>query len=607
MKYPLKAAGALYLLSKPSSALFDTARIFLVALLFGAFFLFAAPYYFPGGANGFTDYAYSLAHGGIQSPANAQRDVGYPLLLWLSGYPYTGSFIGITIIQALMALFMPIIVYWTIRPTFPRTAYLVGLASVLSLAPFYFMKMIHHDQTYIFFSIASACLLSRLVETNKISYLYPLTLSMVMLSFTRPAGNLLFPILLAITFMINRGAIRHYAISIALFIAFTAVYQYHRHEIFDMAHRSSMPSYTGMQIFYNLYMNSREYGITLSPELGPNLKRITSDVTQAVSPNLRDSKVIAQHLSGNPITTPMETAFAEKYFYPYTADEFAKQLYALPNYEYYQLMCDIEGIGINDSLFLNASLEIARAYPLYVIRYSMRNFGKLLWEPGFGHTRYNVVPFWRERIEYPIDGGGINQTGLPARGVRELMVDRLAAQPEYLRSFYDMVRNQWLKTVRLVSVITFFLMLTAWISALVAGLNSIMPSSFLARTADILESARTWRTVAIISALFLYNVVVTSLFVEPNYHYHHMLVLFRVILSGFGAAIAVGCVTRFVGTVMGWRGASPMPAGLSTTFASAEPALRGSRLLETAVIGGLCALTITMFVWWAWDLTRHAV
>src|SRR5829696_914335 len=67
-------------------------RILIVGILITSFFLFVGNYFVPGGANHFTIWAEALTEGKTLLPHYAQRDVGYPLLLLLSGYTLTGSF-----------------------------------------------------------------------------------------------------------------------------------------------------------------------------------------------------------------------------------------------------------------------------------------------------------------------------------------------------------------------------------------------------------------------------------------------------------------------------------------------------------------------------------
>ena len=84
----------------------DIAKIWFLGLIVTGFFLFMGPFSLPGGGNHFPLYADAIAHGLKLDPHYAQRDVGFPLLLLLTGYTLTGSFIGIALLQARRAKWM---------------------------------------------------------------------------------------------------------------------------------------------------------------------------------------------------------------------------------------------------------------------------------------------------------------------------------------------------------------------------------------------------------------------------------------------------------------------------------------------------------------------
>src|ERR1700728_1872689 len=91
----------------PSRSNYVTAgKLALISMLVTVFFLFTAEFQFPGGAVIFTDWAEAIVHSTLLSPAHAQRDVGFPLLFILGGFPFLHSFIGITLILGLFAVLM---------------------------------------------------------------------------------------------------------------------------------------------------------------------------------------------------------------------------------------------------------------------------------------------------------------------------------------------------------------------------------------------------------------------------------------------------------------------------------------------------------------------
>ena len=325
----------------------DLVKLGLLSLIATGFFLFTARYYFPGGADHFTVYAQTLADGGTLPPTIAQRDAGFPILIWLSGYPYHGSLIGITLILALFAVVMPLLVYWAVAVYSRVIAFYASLVSTASLGSILFMKWIHHDQTYIFFMVLTTCVFIRFIQTGRVALFYAFLASVVGASFARPAGNVLYPLFLFVALVSRPRQWVHYLLATFVFVAAVAAYQWHRYEIFDMAHQRNMPSYTGQQLFYNPYINSGEFGVRLSPQqIGPNMARLDRELREQLSPSVREAPV----LEGLYAQWPKE--FADKYVTPYTLAELIERIYTEPNYEYYIILCSVES---HDSVYLGAA------------------------------------------------------------------------------------------------------------------------------------------------------------------------------------------------------------------------------------------------------------
>ena len=249
MTLPLLARAPIALFVPSGSVPADRAKLALLGTLAATFFLFATKTWFPGGASQFIQYAEAIVHGTTLPPDLAARDAGYPLLVVLSGYLSLHSFIPLLLIQAGFAILLPIAVYESLRRLSPMTAYYVGLASIVTLSPFYFMKMIHHDQTYIFFTELMLCLLLIFVQTKQPRFLYVFTIAAICASIARPAGNALFPLFLVIGYLAARGSILHYLACSAVFATFVAGYAWHREVIFDMQHSPATPSYFGTADF----------------------------------------------------------------------------------------------------------------------------------------------------------------------------------------------------------------------------------------------------------------------------------------------------------------------------------------------------------------------
>lgn len=199
------------LLVPSGSPVVDATRLAIFGAAAATFFLFAGTFTFPGGAEHFPAYAEAIVTGQKLDTQIAQRDAGYPLLLVVTGYPWTGSFLPIALLQAAFSALMPLMLYWAVVRVSPATAYYAGIAALASLAPFHFMKWIHHDHAYIFFMLVVVAILATFLQTRRTFFLYAFTVASVAASFMRPAGNLLFPVLLLVAYVTVRGRLVHYA------------------------------------------------------------------------------------------------------------------------------------------------------------------------------------------------------------------------------------------------------------------------------------------------------------------------------------------------------------------------------------------------------------
>jgi hypothetical protein len=535
----LWAAAPVTLLLPSDLARVDRAKLTLVSTLAATFFLFAGKTWLPGGAFQFMRYADAIVHGTTLPPDIAQRDAGYPLLIILSGFPFSQSLIPLFLIQAGFAILLPLLVYESLQRLSPRTAFYAGLASILMLSPFYFMKMIHHDQTYIFFSMLILCSLLIFVQTKRFRFLYLFTIFAIYASVVRPAGNALFPLFLIVSYIAVRGGIAHYAACSIIFAVFLAGYAWHRHVIFDVAHAQATPSYTGAQSFYNPYLNTLDYGIKLSPnDVGPNFAQAVTTLRNRLQPNPQQSEFVRKHYLGS----AGEQQFAAANMFGLTPEQLIDQVLASPNYEYYTLLCEAN----DDRVMLAAALEIARAYPGMILRYSIRNLLHFIFEPGYRHTRYTLNPFMPVGLvfflasdrEESVVTGEVDM--LPAQAAREVNFDSLWPRPQIISRLLDLIQRVSLKLYRIEALIVACLMTVAWatVAARVARLDRVWPSRRNSNKLDLgaaLPLAGGLVTSIIIgSLLFGYNAVVTSIFAEPDFRYREMMDLPAIVIAGLG-------------------------------------------------------------------------
>lgn len=512
----------------------DVAKLAVIGAIVAAFFLFAGAFWTPSSWS-FLAFAHAIVHGTTLPPLFSQRDLGFPLLALLSGYTVTGSIIPLTAIQALFAVMIPIFVYLPISYYSKAAGFYASLLTIFSLTPYLFMKMIHHDETYMFFMMLMIAMLLRYIQRARLSKLYFFTFSAIAASLTRPAGNLLLPIFLLVSYIHEKRRIWHYAICAIVLIVSMMAYHSLRYRFFDLKRGEPLPSYTGMQIFYGLYINSAEFGITLSSELGPNIARIADSVRRFTSP---DPSVVP--LLHNNVNFPEGSVFVKKRIDALSPLELSQQVLSVPCYQYHVLMQHAEP---DDHVFMGAAWEIAKAHPVYVLGYTLRNFLVFLFRPGYAHPVEspdgNCGPLRRIGMLFYPDFSRIygNTRDIYVDPVMDKEVENIPPlRPRIVKALYSTSKKTWLAYYnRLVDLASFF-MVAAWAIAVLALGAKFSRSPPLVRIADTIK-ADTWVPCVIsATALLFYNGLVTAAFAEPDYRYSEMVFPVNALIAGLGAA-----------------------------------------------------------------------
>jgi hypothetical protein len=572
-------------------------KLALISMLFATFFLFTAGYYFPGGAVISTDWADAIVHGRTLPPGHAQRDVGFALLYILGGFPFWHSFIGITLIHALFAVLMPVLVYWSLVRASPTIAFYMGLVCILSLAPFTYVKFLYHDQAYMFFNLLTVALLVGFLWSGRFRTLILFTLAALAASFTRTAGNLVYPVLMTIAYVAVRGPIRHYLACVLIFALGAAVYGWHRYEIFDMRNQPSIPSGTGLQTFYGTYQYTGDFGVQLSPDFGPNTKHLLDELRKQLQPNVRESELIKRALPDDP------PEFMEQHVYAYTPEQLIEKIIKEPNEEYYYILLSVDP---NDQLYAKVAWEIALARPWYIVQYTMRNIYHALFAPGYHATRYNTLGYrynglggflpagqgWGTRSE-----DSVTQYG--QRAAREMEYFPLKDKPYAVQRIFTAVEKAWLKYYQSYIRITSVLMVVAWIGALLGVLCWVLPRTSVCRTLTNAGINKLTAPIIGVSALLLYEDLATSMFSLTNYRYFHMTEPYRLVIAGFGVAL----VARIAAI-----GASPaQPKRTSIVSAMQKDDLLdgyfGRRRAQWILL--LVVVNASLFAWWTSSMIAH--
>jgi hypothetical protein len=122
--------------------------------------------------------------------AIARRTIGYPLVLLLAGVPFTGSLIGVIILQAAMAIAMLLLAYKTLEPFGRRVAFITTLVLIASLEPFTYSKAMLTEQTFKFLLLLLIYLTSRAYGRPSQPLLAGIAGVNVLLTLVRPQASL---------------------------------------------------------------------------------------------------------------------------------------------------------------------------------------------------------------------------------------------------------------------------------------------------------------------------------------------------------------------------------------------------------------------------------
>ena len=495
---------------------------------------------------------------------------------------------------------MPVLVYLALVRAFPTIAFYMGLACILSLSSVTYIKWLFHDQAYIFFNLLAVVLLVEFLWRVRFRMLYFFTLAAFAASFTRAAGNLMYPVLLTIAYVTGRGRFRHYLGCVLIFLLALGVYQWHRYKIFDMRNQPGIPSGLGMQVLFGAYISMGDFGIRLSPDLGPNSKRLLERLRQELQPTVRDSALIKRGLFDDP------PEFMEKHVYAYTPEELFEKITTQPNQEYYWLLWSID--PDNDQFYLRIAWEIYRSHPWYVVQFSMRNLWHAFFDPGYLTPRYSAIgysatgndfipgkPGWDTRSEDSVTIYG-------SRASRELEYVPLNDKPQAVRRIFTVVESLWLENFRTYVWITSVLIIIAWIGAFLGALCWAVPRTRFFRTLMNAGVDKLMAPVIAVSALVLYENLVTSMFAEPSYRYFHNTELLRLVIAGFGVAFITGVLSSVWPTRIAAIGASPAQPKRESVVS----AIQKYDLLDgyfgrrrTQWIFGLIVVNASLFAWWA--------
>ncbi len=148
--------------------------------------------------------------------ALSRRTVGYPLLLLATGVPEFQTFSVILLVQAAMAVTIPVLVYKIIQPFSAISAFWTSLILIITLEPFNYSKVISSDHTYKFLLILIMYIITLAYRKPSWSLYFYIALACLMLALVRPEGSLVIIIIAAMLLSANSGRWKGVLLSFAV-------------------------------------------------------------------------------------------------------------------------------------------------------------------------------------------------------------------------------------------------------------------------------------------------------------------------------------------------------------------------------------------------------
>jgi hypothetical protein len=538
----------------PGSKPFDLIRIYSLSAIPAFFFLYFGNIWIEPGASEFIKVAQAMlgdAHldGGLLNGGQG-REIGMALIWLISGYELSHSLTGVIIIQVLMGLAIPLLCYLTLHPWLPRTAYYTAIVAGLSLAPFLLSKTLHHDQPYIFFTILSLYAFNRYMLTKSAGALCGMTASIFAAGLMLDAGTGLFWLLMPIcAWGAGRQNFKYVILAILMFVGANIAYGRYRETLQGSAATQIVDvSAPGIQLFYNVYVNASEFGVTLSPALGPDVTWLLNGLHECLFPSPSQSKPLA-NMPGSP---QLKAANIDRY----TTDELINKITTQPNRYYYIIIrrCFLaDQVSVLDSKMLGAAVEITLGHPLYILKLFLKNSIQLLYNPGWLHDRFTIGPRFQGGLHFPfgdnatlVEGGNVGDRKLDKHAVSEAEFIPLERQPHFVANLYYAVYRVWYSAYHPMTMIVGCLAWLAWISTAIGLLQRTIGGQRLEYWGRLFLSDAVIPASIGISMTLIGNVAVTAIAVDPIYRYDFSILVLKIMVAGVGCAVMVELFRRMI-------------------------------------------------------------
>lgn len=283
------------------------------------------------------------------------RTWGYPIALVLLGVTKFHTFYPVLIVQALLGIAIPIVIFKTLHPFNHATATLAAFITAISFAPFIWQKLIMTDQISMFLYYFLAYSASRFIFSQSNKNLFLIWLIGFMLFLMRPSAMLIYLCTMSCLLIFFPNLWRKICLAMCLFVITIFSFQFLQKTIvskyndtYQMKSSFTTGSMVGRMFFYNIYAVGPFYTHVLTVE--PINGKCSANIYNSIIQWGNNHPTLRHHYFGNK-----------------TSSDIASQLFSYPNLFNHSIMWLImdqhAGSIVADRIFACAAFESLFNHP----------------------------------------------------------------------------------------------------------------------------------------------------------------------------------------------------------------------------------------------------
>jgi hypothetical protein len=318
-----------------------------------------------GDADSYLNFARKIVQ--FSGPTHAERTFGYPLLLILSTFTMTHSFVGILLVQAGMSVAITWFIYQICVFFSKSFAFIMSLLAIISLIPYNFQCVIFHDQAQLFFLLFLTYSLLAFTKHGTYKTAFMVLLVYSIMTCFRPTNTLLLPVILLNFYIIlhkDKRRLDFLKLTIAMLTILLVVHLFTEAINWHFLHKQKSDrtiTTVGIQIFDNVY-------------------RLSNRVPEAFSVGentLQFKKVLLNHFANSENNfsdfAKIRDSFKEEDYQQYFAqykqqpDKLVDALLKSPSDVHYWFLVSLFRIELGDSnadhVFLKTAIEQYKYHP----------------------------------------------------------------------------------------------------------------------------------------------------------------------------------------------------------------------------------------------------